>query len=66
MSDIEMKANLYALEQRIYQLEQKIEHMADVGDMVEIERHLYGDVYEIEKAKIKRILKKGSINGNDD
>ena len=38
MTDTEIKANLYALEQRIYQLEQKIKHMADVGDMVEVEK----------------------------
>lgn len=33
MTDTEMKANLYSLEKRIYQLEQKMAHMADVGDM---------------------------------
>lgn len=57
MTDTEMKANLYALEQRIYKLEQKIEHMADVGDMVEVEWHIYGDVYEIRNVEIKNILK---------
>ena len=56
MTDIEMKANLYTLEQRIYQLEQKIKHMANVGDTVEVEWHLYGDVYEIRNVEIKRIL----------
>lgn len=58
MTDTEMKANLYALEQRIYQLEQKIEHMADVGDMVEVEWHLYGDVYETRNVEIKHISKR--------
>jgi hypothetical protein len=56
MTDTEMKANLYALEKRIYQLEQKIEHMADVGDMVEVEWHIHGDVYETRNVEIKRIL----------
>ena len=57
MTDKEMKANLYALEQRIYQLEQKIEHMADVGDMVEVEWHIYGYVYERRNVVIKGIAK---------
>lgn len=57
MTDTEIKANLYALEQRIYQLEQKIEHMADVGDMVEVEWHLYGDVYERREVVVERIVK---------
>jgi hypothetical protein len=56
MTDTEIKANLYALEQRIYQLEQKIKHMANVGDMVEVEWNLYGDVYETRNVEIKRIL----------
>ena len=58
MTDTQIKANLYALEQRIYQLERKIEHMADVGDMVEVEWHLYGDVYETRNVEIKRISRK--------
>ena len=58
MTDTEMKTNLYLLEKRIYQLEQKIKHMADVGDMVEVEWHLYGDVYETRNVEIKRILKR--------
>lgn len=58
MTDTEIKANLYALEQRIYELEQKIKHMADVGDMVEVEQHLYGDVYEIRNVEIKHIAKR--------
>ena len=57
MTDTEIKANLYALEQRIYQLEQKIEHMATVGDLVEIDLHLYGDVYERRIIVIKDIAK---------
>ena len=59
MIDTEMAANLYLLEKRIYQLEQKIEHMADVGDVVEVEWHLYGDVYETRNVEIKRILRRG-------
>lgn len=58
MTDKEIIAILNALEGRIYQLEQKIEHMADVGDMVEVEFHLYGDLYETRNAEIKRILKR--------
>lgn len=57
MTDTEMKANLYALEQRIYKLEQKIKHMAEVGDTVEVECHLYGDVYDIRHVKINDIMK---------
>ena len=57
MTDIEMKSNLYLLERRIYQLEQKIAHMADVGDMVEVKWNLYGDVYEARNVEITRILK---------
>ena len=57
MTDTEIIANLYAFEQRIYQLEEKIRHMADVGDMVEVEWHLYGDVYETRNVVIKRIIK---------
>ena len=57
MTDVEMKANLYLLERRIYQLEQKIAHMADVGDMVEVKWNLYGDVYETRNVEIMRILK---------
>lgn len=57
MTDTEMKTNLYLLEKRIYQLEQKIKHMADVGDMVEVEWHLYGDVYERREVVVKDIAK---------
>ena len=56
--DIETTAVLSALERRIYYLEQKMEHMADVGDMVEIEQHLHGNVYSIKNVEIKRIIKK--------
>jgi hypothetical protein len=58
MTDTEIKANLYALESRIYQLEKKINHMADIGDMVEVEWHLYGDVYETRNVVITHISKK--------
>ena len=58
MTDTEIKANLYALEKRIDQLEQKIEHMADVGDMVEVEWHIHGDVYETRNVEIKHISKR--------
>ena len=57
MTDTEIKANLYALESRIYQLEQDMKHMAKVGDLVEVEQHVYGDVYEIKDVVIKRIIK---------
>lgn len=57
MTDTELIANLYALEQRIYQLEQKIQHMADVGDMVEVEEHVHGDVYLRRVVTVKGITK---------
>ena len=57
MTDTALMANLYALEQRIYQLEQKTQHMAEVGDMVEVEQHLYGDVYERRVVTVKGITK---------
>ena len=57
MTDTELKANLYALESRIYQLEQDMKHMANVGDLVEIDLHLYGDVYERRTVVIKDIAK---------
>ena len=56
--DVETTANLYTLERRIRQLEQKIEHMADVGDIVEVEQHLHGNVYSVKNVEIKRIIKK--------
>lgn len=60
MTDTEIRANLYALEQRIYQLEQMMKHMADVGDMVEVEWPLDKDNYTFETrtVEIKRILKR--------
>lgn len=58
MTDTEIKANLYSLEQRIHQLEEKIKHMADVGDSVEVEWHLYGDIYQTRKVVITDIVKK--------
>ena len=58
MTDTEIKANLYSLEKRICQLEEKIEHMADVGDLVEVEWCLYGDIYETRKVMITDIVKK--------
>ena len=57
MTDTEIKANLYALEQRIHQLEQKMEHMADVGDMVKVQWHLHGDIYEGRNVVITAITK---------
>ena len=57
MTDTELKANLYALERRIYQLEQDMKHMANVGDLVEVEWHIYGDVYERRNVVIKGIAK---------
>ena len=56
MTDTEIKTNLYLLEKRIVQLEEKINHMADVGDFVEVEWHKYGEVYETRIVEIKRIL----------
>ena len=55
MKDTEAK--LHALERRIYQLEQDMKHMANVGDLVEVEWHLYGDVYERREVVIKDIAK---------
>lgn len=57
MTDTEIKTNLYLLEKRIDQLEEKINHMANVGDLVEVELHLYGDVYERRTVVIKDIAK---------
>lgn len=57
MTDTEIKANLYALERRINQLEQDMKHMANVGDLVEVEWHLYGDVYERRNVVITGIAK---------
>ena len=64
MTDTEIKANLYALESRIYQLEQDMKHMAQVGDLVEVEQHVYGDVYEVKDAVIKRIIKYKEVEDN--
>ena len=55
MTDTEIIANLYALEKRIYKLEQDMQHMAKVGDLVEVEWHLYGDVYQRRDVVIKGI-----------
>lgn len=57
MTDTQITANLYALEQRIHQLEQKIEHMADVGDMVRVEWPLHGNLYEWRNVVIQAITK---------
>ena len=57
MTDTEIKANLYLLERRIYHLEQDMKHMANVGDLVEVEWHLYGDVYERREVVVKGIVK---------
>lgn len=64
MTDTEIKANLYALESRIYQLEQDMKHMATVGDLVEVEHHGYGDVYELKDVVIKRIIKYKEVEEN--
>lgn len=64
MTDTEIKANLYALESRIYQLEQDMKHMAEVGDLVEVEQHVYGDVYELKDVVIKRIIKCKEVEDN--
>lgn len=52
-----MENKIEELEKRLYQLEEKINHMADVGDMVEVEWHKYGEVYETRIVEIRRILK---------
>ena len=67
MTDTELKANLYALESRIHQLEQDMKHMANIGDLVEIDLHIYGDVYERKTVVIKDIAKvyRGIEDGND-
>lgn len=57
MTDIEIKTHLYMLEARINQLEEKVKRMANVGDLVEVEWHLYGDVYERRNVVIKHIAK---------
>lgn len=57
VTEVEMKAKLDILEKRIYQLEQDMKHMVKVGDLVEIERHVYGDVYELKDVVIKRIIR---------
>ena len=64
MTDTQLTANFYELEKRIYYLEQKIKHMADVGDLVEVEWHLYGDVYETRNVVIRRIVKKEQTGEN--
>lgn len=53
MTDTEIKANLYALESRIYQLEQDMKHMAKVGDLVEVK--WLGDAYERRYMVVKDI-----------
>ena len=58
MKDIELKAILNTLEGRIHQLEQKINKMANVGDTVEVEWKLYGDIYETRYVKIMRIIER--------
>lgn len=60
MTDTEIKAKLDLLENRIHQLEQKIEHMADVGDTVEVSWPLLGHgsyVYERRNVVITSIEK---------
>ena len=51
------ESDLYALEQRVHKLEEKIEKLAGVGDMIEVEQHRYGDVYERKNYVIKDITK---------
>ena len=64
VTEVEMKAELYALESRIYQLEQDMKHMAKVGDLVEVEQHVHGDVYELKDVVIKRIIKYKEVGEN--
>lgn len=52
------ESDMYALEQRVHKLEEKIEKLAGVGDMIELRKpHIYGDTYEIKKFVIKDITK---------
>lgn len=55
MTDTEIKANLYALERRIYQIEQDMKRTIKVGNIVDIEQHLYGDVYENNVCLVKGV-----------
>lgn len=64
MTDTEIKANLLALERRIYQLEQDMKHMAKVGDLVEVEHHVYDDVYELKDVVIKGIIRYKEVEEN--
>lgn len=57
MTDTEIKANLYMLERRINQLEQKMKHTADIGAVIEVEQHLYGNIYESKRVVIKGVEK---------
>lgn len=67
MTDTELKANFYALEKRIYQLERDMRRTANIGDLVEVDIHLYGDVYERKIAVIKDIAKThGVIENKED
>jgi len=52
-----MENKIEELEKRICQLERDMKHMANVGDLVEVELHLYGDVYERKTVVIKDIAK---------
>jgi hypothetical protein len=54
-TEVKMKERLDALENRIHQLEQDMKHMAKVGDLVEVEWHLYGDVYQLREVVVKGI-----------
>lgn len=51
------ESDLYALEQRVRKPEEKIEKLAGVSDTIEVEQHIYGDMYEIKKLAVKDIVK---------
>jgi len=63
-TEVKMKERLDALESRIYQLEQDMKHMVKVGDLVEVEQHIYDDVYELKDVVIKGIIKYKEVGEN--
>lgn len=53
------ESDLYALEQRVHKLEEKMEKLAGVGDIVVLSKpHMCGDVYETHKFVVEAVAKK--------
>lgn len=53
------ESDLYALEQRVRRLEEKMEKLAGVGDIMVVSKpHICGDTYETHKFMIEAIVKK--------